>query len=787
MGSNRDAEFSLGAFEVHPLDGMIIGPAGKDHLQPKVMDVLVRLAETPGELVTRAELCRDVWGTEHVSDDALTRCVSELRHHLEDQADHPRYIQTVPKRGYRLIARVERREKPELPEPKAAAEPGFSLLADLKRRRVFRVVLAYAVVAWLLLQVADVTFDALNLPQWSMTLVTILFVLGFPLAAALGWALQVTDAGVVVDHQSGKGLARSSVGAIASLVVIAVIVSGGLVYYLGPPDWPISGNDAPGDTLAGNHDLPQPPVFESSIAVLPFLNLSSDPGNEYIGFGIADELIHRLTVLNVIRVAARTSSFAINPSGADVPAIAAQLQVDAVLEGSIRLEENKLRVLAQLIDSNGFHMWSESFDRDVDQLLDVQSEIALAVASRISTSLTPDSEIRLAEKPTDSIEAYDLYLRARDYLRRPRSDQVLSSARDLLTNATAIDPRFAEAHAGICETFLNWFELDKNPSNFEQAEAACHRARTLDDRLAVTYLALGQLYRVSGQLEKAEDEFLRGLELQPGAVAGYEQLGRTYHAMNKTDSAEKMLQTAVLLAPGDWNTHKSLGNFLYRTGRYQEAIESYTRVVTLSPDNAPGYNNLAAAYYMLDDFGSAASNWAKSLELAPSRSAFLNTGAAYYFTGEYENAEKALLEALKIASDDFRIWGRLGAVQRHMAGKESQSAESFKRARELAQNDLEINPDNDVALRYSALFSVRIGNHAEADELLQQALQQTPVNPDTDLIAALVNLELGREQLALDNLERGIQNGLSVRLVQAEPDFLPLKGVERFERLTAPN
>ncbi len=785
MDRRLNANFCLGDFEVRPLDGLIIGPGGAIHLEPKVMEVLLTLVGRPGHIVTRAKLLKHVWGSAEGGDDALNRCISVLRHELDDHPDRPRYIQTIPKRGYRLVADVDMGNNSDETIDISGGGPMSRLWADLQNRRVFRVVFGYGVVAWILLQVADITFGALNVPDWALTFATILFVLGFPIAAILGWTLQVSDTGVVVDgstSQSGnRNLARL---AGTSLIFTFVVIAGILAFtsYVDDADIADSEIDSGDARLA---TLPTPPNFDASIAVLPFLNISENPGDDYIGHGIADELIHRLALIKRLKVAARTSSFLFTEAKADIPAIARELEVQTILEGSVRRDNNKIRVLAQLVDSSGFHLWSASFDREMDELLDVQSEIALIVAGKISISLTPENREMLAASPTNSSQAYGFYLQGRDYLRRPRGTSALSSAKELFDRALEIDPRFAEAYAALCETHIAWYGLSRSNDDFEAAEAACHRSRTLSDEQATTYFALGQLYRVSGRLDKAEDELSRGLELQPSSALGYEHLGRTYHAQNRLRAAEQMFRTAIELEPSDWNTHKSLGNFFYRSGRYQEAVDAYLDVLKRSPDNAPGYNNLAAAYYMLDEFEKAAAAWTKSIEIEPSRSAIMNTGAAYYFTGEFELAEVALKESLNLAEEDFRAWGRLGATYRHMPGREQDARKAYMRARDLADKDLEINPDDAMALRYAALFYARTGEPDVAEDLLTHVLALDPVEDDTDLIAALVYLELGRENLALDHLESGRSKGLSTRLISADPDFAPLRDHPRFVALVS--
>ena len=227
MPTRLQQGFRLGGYEVKPLEGRLIGPEGEEHVQPKGMEVLVCLATYAGEVIARQDILEQVWGgIEH--DDALTRTVSELRRHLDDHPDTPQYIQTIPKRGYRLVAEIELlddTEKEASKEPQAPVRPATTFVEDLKRRRVVRVALAYALVAWLIIQVAETTLPALGLPAWTVTFVIVLAIFGLPIAVSLSWAFQVTEEGVVFDRTpTHKGRRYAFVGGTALLLVASGIL-----------------------------------------------------------------------------------------------------------------------------------------------------------------------------------------------------------------------------------------------------------------------------------------------------------------------------------------------------------------------------------------------------------------------------------------------------------------------------------------------------------------------------------------------------------------------------------
>ena len=286
--------FRLGDYVVQPLDGQLEGPNGAEHVQPKVMEVLVRLAENQGTLVERDDLVKKIWGSTQVADDVLTRCISELRHHLDDHPDSPKYVQTVPKRGYRLIAEVQNLDGTKFIPTSAtaphevdqgSAEEDSSFFADLKRRRVVRVAVAYAVVAWLIIQVADSTFPALRLPDWTITLVVVLMILGFPIAIALSWVFQLTSDGVMFDKRVSSTSAGRRRTYVAMLAVV-IAVAGTLVFRS------ISDIDLGFDS---DSSIEADEAFEipdtASLAVLRFQNIGEDPSTQYFSDGLGEQVL----------------------------------------------------------------------------------------------------------------------------------------------------------------------------------------------------------------------------------------------------------------------------------------------------------------------------------------------------------------------------------------------------------------------------------------------------------------------------------------------------------------
>ncbi len=283
-----------------------------------------------------------------------------------------------------------------------------SFWRELRRRNVFKVAMVYLIAAWLLIQIAETTFPALQLPDWTVTFVVVVLAILFPIAVIFAWAFELTPDGLrrsgevdpseSITGKTGQRINHLIIGALVVAVVVLVTTHGGF----GP------GGDEQGADAA-----------TTSIAVLPFVNMSDDKGNEFFSDGLSEELLNVLAQVDGLRVAARTSSFSFKGSNEDLRDVARQLGVEHVLEGSVRKSGNRIRATAQLIKADdGFHLWSETFDYEIDDIFKIQDEIALAVVDALKVNLLGEERERLTRRATTSVEAHNLYLRGRQFLHR---------------------------------------------------------------------------------------------------------------------------------------------------------------------------------------------------------------------------------------------------------------------------------------------------------------------------------------------------------------------------------
>lgn len=658
-------------------------------------------------------------------------------------------------------------------------------IAELRRRRVIRVALVYVVAAWVIMQVAQTTFPALLLPDWSVTLVVVLLVLGFPLALILAWAYQVeaesashTEASVQIVLDKNRKLDFIIIAGLAAVVVVLAFE----LYVKDTTSAPAVATDRPPPVSVATSARATRP----SIGVLPFVNLSDDPQNGYFADGLAEEILNLLVRMQEFDVASRTSSFFFKGKDVDISMVANHLGVTNVLEGSVRRQGDTIRVTAQLIEAeSGFHLWSNTYERKLEDIFKIQDDIARQIANGLDVVLSSDSDALLDRVPTDSVEAYQFYLQGRDYLRGEHTETRLQSAMTLFDHAIDIDSNFAEAYAGLCDSLLALYEHSRSTDFFEQAERACHRGLTLDAGAGDVNASLGNLYRLSGQYDKAVTEFERAITLNYRNVDAYDGLAGTYLRQNHLDEAENAYQQAIDLQPGYWRGHLAMGNFLFDAGRHQAAVESFIYVVSVTPDNATGHLNLGAAYYMLGDFENAAAAWRKSIELQPRASAYLNVGTSYFFLGRFDDAAEMYARASELTPEDFEVWGALGDAYRHTNGGKALAEPAYLKAIELGEKLLDINMSDARTMATLAQYYANTGNAQHASVLLAEAEELEPRNMHVQYYSAVTNASLGKDNAAVRAIKRAVELGYPTEMLQLDAGLSPIIDDNLLEELLA--
>src|SRR5438046_1812565 len=378
-----------------------------------------------------------------------------------------------------------------------------SFFSELKRRNVYKVAVAYAVVGWLLIQVATQVFPFFEIPNWTVRLVVLLLVIGFPIALIIAWAFELTPQGLERTETLDKsGVVPSTKKAWIYVVVIAAAVSVGL-FFLG--------------RYTASNRIVKAAVPEKSIAVLPFANLSRDPDNAYFAAGIQDEIITRLAKITELKVISCTSTQRFKSAPDDLPAIAKQLGVVNILEGSVQRSPDQVRVNVQLIKAaTDDHLWADTFDRRLTDVFAIESEIAKTIADTLKAKLTGSERNAIAAQPTQNTDAHQLYLKGR-YLWNRRTGENLKKALAYFQQAAEKDPNYALAYVGIADTYavMPGYSAGSPQDCLPRARTAAQKALELDGMLAEAHTSLGYVLFFDFDLAASTKEFERAIELNP--------------------------------------------------------------------------------------------------------------------------------------------------------------------------------------------------------------------------------------------------------------------------------
>lgn len=537
----------VGDWTLDPSLNQVSGASGTVVLTPLAARVLEYMAEHPGEVLSADDLIENLWQRKMVGDSPVYRVIADLRQALQDDSKRPKYIQTVRKRGYRLVAPVERLDGSGAPPPteRTAKTVDTSLFGELKRRNVFRVAIAYLAVAWLVLQVLDVVLDAVSAPAWVIQVFLLAIVVGFPLTLVFAWVYELTPDGIRLDTGAGSLQSHTrQTGSKLNRVIIAVLFMA--VAFLLVDKFLLQSDEQDAVTTA---------AADNSIAVLPFAVMSGGSEDDYFAESISEVLIHQLAQIPGLDVIARTSSFAYKGKNIDVRLIGEELGVAAVLEGSVQRSGGQVRVSAQLIDTKtGLHLWSQKFDRPDEDIFAIQDDIAAHVSQLLSDSLKTDQpHDGRTGIGTEKLEAYDEYLRGLEQL-RIGSFESLPRAIEHFERAIALDDGYNEARLKLVETY--------NEQNYifqiDYAELAVRNQTIPRDVLA----------------------------RDPNSARAMNYLARadfSLHFPTGSGEAERLWTRALVLAPRDPGILMSYAYYLAWNDRPEEAVAALEDALAVDP------------------------------------------------------------------------------------------------------------------------------------------------------------------------------------------------------------
>lgn len=785
--------FNLGDYFIQPLTGQVSGSNYSAHLTPKAVEVLLVLACRPRRMVLREEILQEVWGAGNGSPEALSRAIRDIRHALADSASNPEYVQTVPRRGYRLIATprpVDKADNTAVSGQAELADAAQGVLQSLMQRGVVEAGLAYLILGWLLIQIADVVFEQLLLPRWAGTFVTAFVIAGFPIVLILSWIFEFRDGRAMVDPGPGKRIPRQRFGRTYVLILCSLCVASGLVYtydrLVGLPTEVVA-NPAPLQAPQDVAELPE--IVPQSIAVLPFLNSDGSEQTELFASGFAEDMINQLSLIPGLAVASRGDAWALGPSASSSD-VRNRLRVAQYVEGSVRLEDNavdsggKISVNVKLIDSaSGFPIISRNLNASLLDFNQVRREMTDVTIANLKVTLPQDAQLMMdsAYGETD-LDAYILYRRGKEIYEQPHSMQSLQEATSLYEESLAFDPGYAAAHAGLCSAYVDIYAFSSAAADIDRAQTACSAALQSNPRLHVVYSALGDLYLNTGRTAQAERAYEEALAINPQDVRAMGGLADVYRRDQRIEEAEELLVSASNAQPGNWRTLNRLGTFYFTLGRFEEAATEYRRVVTMNPENFQARSNLGSALTMAGEFVEGRKVLEEALELHPIQRTYSNLGVIYYFLGEFEKSVAMHRQSIELSPRLTLSWLNL-ADSLQFAGQVEESLVVFENARDLAIETLAVNPADTEALFALAWAQHMLGDNRQALTSVERGLRLDPGDPYGYYYEALIRYRSGDTPAALKAIGTALELGYPAGMLVAEPYLGDLRASAEFHAL----
>ena len=466
-----------------------------------------------------------------------------------------------------------------------------NFFAELKRRNVYKVAVAYAVVSWLLIQIATQVFPFFEIPNWAVRLVVLLLILGFPVALILSWAFELTPEGIKreSDVEPGQSVARPTGRRIVGLTIVAALLAVGLFAFqlLRSKSGP---NATPSVEAAFS-------TAARGIAVLPLVNTSGDPANEYFSDGLSEELIAVLAKIPDLKVIGRSSSFLFKGRSDDSKMIGEKLGVANLIEGSVRKQGDRVRIVAELINAHdGRSLWSETYDRELKDIFAVQNEIATAVADQMKVKLLGQSARPETAGSSENPAAHNAVLQSDFYFQQQTADSVRKSI-SFLQEAVRLDPNYALAYAKLSQAWRQYaasFAVDDASKAYDEARQAADKAVSLAPDLPEVRMTVGLLAMNPGlDFAGGEKEFRRVLQSFPNNAAAKNGLCLSLLAQGRFTEAEEACQQALLLDPLLTNLWFNFGRITIGTGRYKEAEEAFRKGLELQPNASRFHTYLA--------------------------------------------------------------------------------------------------------------------------------------------------------------------------------------------------
>ena len=552
--------------------------------------------------------------------------------------------------------------------------------AELKRRNVYKVAVAYIVAGWALSQGIAQVFPVFDVPNWVIRLIVLLIIIGLPIALVLAWMFELTPEGIkrTATADAMPDVTRKRKYVWIYVVVIGAVVSIGL-FFLGRYT---------ATTTASAARTEAATVSQKSIAVLPFENLSRDPDNAFFAEGVQDEILTRLAKVADLKVIARTSTQRFKSAPDDLQQIAKQLGVINILEGSVQKANDQVRVNVQLINAlTDAHLWADTYDRKLTDIFAVESDIAKTIAETLQAKITGSEKNSIAKAPTANPEAYELYLKGRFFWNK-RTGEDLHKAIRYFEQAIAKDPNYALAYVGSADSYLllsSYSNISPRES-LPPARAALEKALALDDSLAEAHASFGLLDTLELHLQQALVGYQRAIELKPNYATAHHWLALSYATLGQFDPGIAEAKRAIELDPLSLIINADCSWIYFNARRFDEAEAQARKTLEMDSRFFLAHYYLGATLQFKGQVAEAIPEFQTAFDLNHDLYSLAMLGQAYARNGQKEEARKILTQLSEEAKSHYVAPYALALVQIPL-GEKDRAIEELKRAYENGETN----------------------------------------------------------------------------------------------------
>lgn len=768
--------FKLDDIIVIPYKGEVIYQEKHYHLPPNSMQLLLLLAQNHNEILSPETCLEHVWGDKNKNRNVLIHAISDIRNILHDHIECPEFIQTIPRKGYRLIAKLsllddhilyQNFSKTEGIETHSVDSHWTISLALFKNSSLFKVSVAFIISTWVLLQVFDLLLPIFNLPDWWMKAIVLLMIVSFPLVLILTWLREIKVRRYLFAKYKNDKYKKFFFKQITLDFVFISLLSLIVGYLAFTIYEQISDPDKKHIVSTAST-----PINDKVIAVLPFEIDKKVDIPDYFKATLQSEIINALSHQNEFNMISMRALREMK-SKSTVDDYIERFGVRYLIDGRIEKNQNDLDVRMSILDTtNLVQIWTTHISGKNKNLLELQQNIyqKLFNAFRIIEKNKGKEAFVINTK---DFNAYDNYVHGKDLMQEFSGNKNLIKSQQYFMKSLKADPNFSLAIAGLCQNQIYQFEISNNIDDFKSAKNYCERLLAFKNLKADAYIALGDMERIRGQYQKSIDYYDQSLQLNQlnsNAILGKAQ---SENELGNLKIAENLYAQAIQIEPGYWKNYLSLGDHYFFNGKYLKATQQYQQVVLLKNNYEPVYNRLGAAYFLSDHLDESTKYWNKALQLNPSAEMYTNVGTALFFRHHFEESVRRFEKAVALKPNNATMWSNLGDALKY-TGEEKRSLDAYQKALEVVQKSASINP------KMLNLKTMQLRYLSELDQCqtVNEGLTKLDLTKNNDpyiyydLAIATLNCNLLSQ--SKNYLDKAVKLGYSETLLKRDIQFVPL-------------